>query len=208
MKTVIIIGAGGHGKVVADSIQKSGDQVIGFLDDNPEPSKMFAGFPILGSVEDYTAYKDRAEFVIAIGNAKVREEIAKEMESVDWYTAIHPSAEIAEIEVIIGEGSVIMANAIINAGSKIGRHCIINSGAVVEHDNVLEDFVHVSVGARLAETTHIGRRTWIGIGSSISNNIAICEDCIIGAGAVVIESIRQSGTYVGVPAEKVKHTRE
>lgn len=200
MRSVIIIGASGHGKVVADLIQKSGDIVVGFLDDNPNIGKTFIGFPVLGVVEDYKKFD--VEFLIAIGNTEVRKRISKELAVTSWYTAIHPTAVIADIGVEIGEGTVIMANAVVNAGAKIGKHCIINTGAIVEHDNRIGDFVHVSVGANLAGTVSVGNGSWIGVGASVSNNINICGDCMVGAGAVVIKDIKDAGTYVGVPAER------
>lgn len=201
-KEVIIIGAGGHGKVVADIIQKSGDKVRGFLDDNPNLGVEFSGFPLLGNIGSYKRFVIYP-FVIAIGNAKIRESISKKLCDVQWYTAIHPDAVIADIDIAIGEGTVIMANAIINAGSKIGKHCIVNSGAIVEHDNTIADFAHISVGAKLAGTVKIGKRTWIGIGATVSNNLNICADCMIGAGAVVTRNIYEAGTYVGVPVLKL-----
>lgn len=201
MRSVIIIGASGHGKVVADIVQKSGDRVTGFLDDNPSVGSIFMGFPVLGTVEDYSKFN--AEFVIAIGNAEIRERISQKLEDANWYTAIHPTAAISDIDVEIGAGTVVMANAVINTGARIGKHCIINSGAIVEHDNIIADFVHISVGAKLAGTVSVSKGSWIGIGASISNNVNICGNCMIGAGAVVIKNIEEAGTYVGVPAERI-----
>ena len=94
-----------------------------------------------------------------------------------------------------------MANAVINSGTYIGRHCIINSASVVEHDNYISDFVHISVGAKVAGTVDIGARTWGGIGACINNNLSICSDCMIGAGTVVVKNIEKSGAYMGVPAK-------
>lgn len=193
MRDVVIIGAGGHGRVVADIVAASGDKVIGFLDDVPRDRCM-------GPISDYVKYLD-AKFVIAIGNAGVRERLVNSM-GCRWYTAIHPSAIISP-SASIGEGSVIMPNAVVNAGASVGRHCIINTAAVVEHDNVIEDYVHVSVAARLGGTVSVGEKTWIGIGATVSNNIHICCDCVIGAGAVVTRDIEEPGTYVGVPAKMV-----
>ena len=201
MKLVIIIGAGGHGKVVADIIQKSGDKVYGFLDDNTELQDTFVGFPILGVVDDYKKYRNIAEFVVAIGDAKIRSDISKKIRDVDIYTAVHPTAVISTLDVTVGKGSVIMANAVINAGSRIGEFCIINTGAIIEHDNVVEDYVHVSVGAKLAGTVYVGKYTWIGIGAVVSNNLKISANCVIRAGAVVVENISRSGYYQGVPAK-------
>ncbi len=202
-ESVVIIGAGGHGKVVADIVLKAGDHVQGFLDDNFEADEKFIGFPILGRIDDFINFLN-AKFVIAIGNAQVRENIAEKLQGVSWYTAIHPKAVISEIDTLIGEGTVVMAEAVINASAKIGMHCIINTGAIVEHDNYIENFVHVSVGARLAGNVHIGKKTWIGIGVTVSNNISICDMCMIGAGAVVVDSIEEKGVYIGIPSKKVK----
>ena len=202
MQQVIIIGASGHGKVVADTILQSGDQVRGFLDDNPELGESFIGFPVLGTVDQFVDYPD-AKFVVAIGNVKIREKIVEKLAGVSWYTAIHPRAAISSLDTSIGEGTVVMADAVINAGAKIGKHCIINTGAVVEHDNRIEDFAHISVGAKLAGTVHVGKGTWIGIGATVKNNVEICEECMIGAGAVVVSDVYKSGTYIGIPAKRV-----
>lgn len=191
MKNVIIIGAGGHARVVADIVRRAGDKVLGFLDDNA---------PALGKISDYVNYPD-AHFVIGIGNAALRRRIAGLLEGVHWHTAIHPTAVIGE-NVQIGQGTVVMANAVVNPGAKIGGHCILNTGSIVEHDNRIENYVHISVGAKLAGTVTIGENTWVGIGAVVSNNLTVCADCMIGAGAVVVKNIEQPGTYVGVPARK------
>lgn len=196
---VIIIGASGHGKVVADVVIQAGDQVIGFLDDNTDISDTFVGYPVLGTVDKFTDYLD-SKFIVAIGNAEIRERIVKKLQGVSWYTAIHPKAVISDMDISIGEGTAVMADAVINAGATIGKHCIINTGAIVEHDNKLEDFVHISVGVKLAGTVHIGKGTWVGIGATVSNNVSICQKCMIGAGAVVVKDIVSKGIYVGVPA--------
>lgn len=202
MQQVIIIGASGHGKVVADTILQSGDRVRGFLDDNPELGESFIGFPVLGTVDQFVDYPD-AKFVVAIGNAKIREKIVEKLAGVSWYTAIHPRAVISSLDTSIGEGAVVMADAVINAGARIGKHCIINTGAVVEHDNRIEDFAHISVGAKLAGTVHVGKGTWVGIGAAVKNNVEICEECMIGAGAVVVGDVCKPGTYIGIPAKRV-----
>lgn len=202
---VVIIGASGHGKVIADIILKSGDEIVGFLDDNPELKDGFIGFPMLGKVQEASKYIEY-KFVIAIGNADIREKIANKLE-VKWYTAIHPTAVVSNIGVEIGEGSVIMAKAVVNSDAKVGRHCIVNTGAIVEHDNRIDDFAHISVGASLAGNVTIGRKAWVGIGSQIIQQKKICAETILGAGAVVIEDIQEKGTYVGVPARKIMKNR-
>lgn len=202
-KEVIIIGASGHGKVIADIIQLNGNIVKGFLDDNEKiQGKLIVGFPVLGKTEDYVKYPD-CEFVIAIGDADIRKRLADSLD-VKWHTAVHPEATVSNLDTTIGEGTVIMANAVVNPSSRIGRHCIINTGAVVEHDNVLGDFVHISPNATLAGAVTVGKMTHIGVGAAVKQVISITSDCIIGAGTVVIKDITQSGTYVGVPARKIK----
>ena len=200
---VIVIGASGHGKVVADIVRSSGDTLLGFLDDNETLPPEIAGIPVLGSVSDSVNYPN-ASFVIGIGNSAIREKIARQLDGVRWYTAIHPSAVISAMDTQIGAGSVIMANAVLNPSAHVGAHCIINTAAVVEHDNRIGDFTHISVGAKLGGTVSVGMHTWVGIGAAVSNNVSICDHCVIGAGAVVICDIKESGTYVGVPARKIK----
>lgn len=192
-KDVIIIGAGGHSKVVADIIRANGDNVFGYLCDFPSDN-------ILGPISDYQKYKD-CYFAIAIGNTSARERISKN--NCKYYTAIHPSAIISP-SACIGEGTVVMPNAVINADAKIGKHCIINTSSVVEHDDIIDDFAHISVGAKLGGTVTVGKSTRVGIGACVKNNITICDECVIGAGAVVVNDITQSGTYVGVPAKRIK----
>ena len=193
-KKVIVIGAGGHGRVIADIIALSGDVVLGFLDDK-YPSE-FPNITILGKLKDIDQYKQEASFIVGIGDNQTRKKIMESMNVV--YTAIHPTAVIAS-DVRIGEGTVVMANAVINTGSKIGKGVIVNTAATVDHDNILASYVHISPGAHLGGTVNIGSETWIGIGAIVSNNIDICERCVVGAESLVLKNIFQSGIYFGVP---------
>ncbi len=190
-RNVIIIGASGHGRVIADIVRANGDKVLGFLDDDESKET-------LGKIADYGKYSD-AEFVIGIGNTAVRKKMSEL--PLKWYSAIHPTAVISP-SVEIGEGSVVMPNAVINAEAKIGNHCIINSGAIVEHDNTIGDYCHISVGAKLGGTVEVGNETWVGIGATVINNISICGGCVIGAGSVVVKNITEPGTYIGIPAKR------
>jgi len=199
---VIILGAGGHGRVIADIIISAGNQVLGFLDDHV--SGETSGFSVLGKLSDAFTYIKSYSFVIGIGSNQLRKQLAEaEIYNVDWYTAIHPTAVIAR-DVFIGEGTVVMAGAIINSGARIGKHCIINTGAIIEHDNRIADFVHISPNATLSGAVSVGELTHIGAGATVRNNITITHDCVIGAGAVVIKDIIKSGTYVGVPVKKIR----
>lgn len=196
MKKLVIIGASGHGKVIADIAVKSGYEEIVFLDDDNQ-IKECAGFPVVGKTSD--ANKIHGDKIVAIGNANVRERIQNGLN--DVVTLIHPSAVISR-RTEIGEGTVIMAGAVVNSDTVIGKGCIINTGATVDHDCRIDDYVHVSVGAHVAGTCEIGKRTWLGAGATVSNNITICGDSMIGAGSVVIKDIEKPGTYIGVPAKE------
>lgn len=207
MNKLIIVGASGHGKVIADIASKSGYTDIAFLDDNPSVKKCM-GYPVIGSSNSAPNYMD-GDFIVAIGNPQIRENIQNKLVEIGLHivSLIHPRAVIGE-KVEIGVGSVIMAGTVINSDSKIGQGCIINTGASVDHDNVIEDFVHVSVGSHLAGTVQIGKRTWIGAGAIVNNNVNICSDCMIGSGAVVLKDIQEKGTYIGVPSKRLIKCRE
>lgn len=205
-KEVIIIGASGHAKVIADIIKASGDKLIGFLDDNQEiqGNIIFDNKKVLGTTkeEDIGKYKDYY-FIIGIGSSKVRRIISNKYPHLKWYTAIHPNAIIGS-DVTINEGTVIMAGTVINTGTRVGKHCIINTCSSLDHDNILEDYVHISPGAHLAGTVTIKEGTWICAGATVINNITIEKDNIIGAGAVVIKDILEdNNTYIGVPVKKL-----
>lgn len=197
LNRLVIIGASGHGKVIADIAIKNGYKDIVFLDDD-EKIKECVGFPVIGKVTEAENFD--GDKIVAIGNEKIRERIQDNLEGV--VTLIHPDAIISR-RVEIGIGSVVMAGAVINSDSIIGKGCIVNTGATVDHDCKIGDYSHVSVGAHVAGTVDIGNRTWIGAGSVISNNVNICEDCMIGAGSVVIKDIDKPGTYVGVPVKEI-----
>ena len=198
-KKMIIIGASGHGKVVADLAIKNGYEILGFVDDGKPEGEHF-GFPILGKVEKVLEFHQECEFVIAIGNNSIRKKIAENY-PVKWATLIHPTVVIGS-GVEIGEGTVVMANAVLNPDAKVGKHCIINTAAVVEHDNVLGDYVHISPSAVMAGTVFVGEKTHIGVGAVVKNNLTIVPDVVVGAGAVVVKNIEEQGTYFGVPARK------
>ena len=203
-KDVIIIGAGGHAKVIADIIDKSNDNIVGFIDDKEELQGkiIYKDKKVIGKTQDIVNYQNKY-FIIAIGNNDVRKNIASKYK-LNWYTAIHPNSIIAN-EVSIEEGTTIMAGAIINTGTKIGKHCIINTNTSIDHDNIIENYVHISPGSTLAGTVHIKKSTWICSGVTIINNITIEENNVIGAGAVVIKDIlEKNGTYVGIPALKIR----
>ncbi len=201
---LLIIGASGHGKVVADiAIKMNKWKSIAFLDDD-ESINTSMGLEVIGKTSDVFTYKDEADLFVAIGNNDTREKIQKEFEAEGLSIAslVHPSAVIGT-DVEVGIGTAVMAGVVINSASMIGKGCIINTSCSLDHDNMIEDYVHISPGANLAGTVRIGKGSWIGIGSVISNNVNICRSCKVGAGAVVVKDITEPGIYVGVPVRRV-----
>ena len=192
-----IIGASGHGKVVADIAKLNGYDEIEFLDDN-ETLKFCGKYRITGTSKN--AFLKENDVFVAIGDSLIRTKLMEKLENKRFPVLIHPDAVVAD-DVTIGKGSVVMAGAVINTGSKIGKGVIINTCSSVDHDCEIDDYVHVAVGSHVCGTVNIMDNTWIGAGATIINNINICSNCFIGAGAVVTENLEVAGTYIGVPAK-------
>lgn len=200
---LFIIGASGHGRVVADIAKLNGYTEIAFLDHDPA-IRSCSGYPVIG-MDTMTASLD-GEVFVAVGSAEVRKRLMDRNSGRSFPVLVHPSAVIAE-GVEFGEGSVVMAGAVVNPGARIGRGCIVNTCSSIDHDCEIGDYVHVAVGAHLCGTVSVGEGTWVGAGATVSNNVSICGGCMIGAGAVVVKDIKEPGTYVGVPARKAKESR-
>ena len=203
---LVIVGASGHGKVIADIAEKMKQyKEMVFLDDDPNIKEVL-GIPVVGSTMDIASFAETGDIFIAVGNPDVREKFLNQLWEMkaNVPTLIHPQAVVGG-HVTIGSGTVIMAGAVINPGTVIGKGCIINTCASVDHDCTLGDYVHIAVGAHLAGNVQIGKRTWIGAGAIVKNNINICENSMIGMSAAVVKDVREPGTYIGVPARLV-HT--
>ena len=205
-KKLVILGAGGHGRVCADVADQSGYYYdICFLDDRyGEASGSVEIFPIVGKCMDYVKWINEAVFFVGMGNSHMRQSYLERIQSNGGtvVSLVHPMAVIGS-NVTIEPGTVVMAGAVINTGSRIGKGVIINTCSSVDHDNQIGNYCHVSVGAHLAGTVNIGKHTMIGAGATVINNVNIGEYCMIGAGAVVAKDIEEKGTYVGVPARKI-----
>ena len=194
MNRLVIIGAGGHGRVAADIAERIGYDEIIFLDDADIEG-------VAGKSSDYIRYISDSDFFIAIGSSRTRRKLHFELceNGCNVVTLIHPTSVIAK-DVRIGKGSIVAAAAVINPGAVIGESVIINTSSSVDHDCKVGDFCHISVGAHLAGTVNLGEDSMIGAGATVINNIDICSGCTIGAGAVVVKNIDKEGTYIGVPA--------
>lgn len=200
MNRLVIVGASGHGKVVADIARLNGYSDIVFLDNNTE-IKECSGFPVIGP--DAIIPETEGDLFVAIGNADVRKELMSKYYDRVFPTLVHPSAVISK-SARIGVGTVVMAGAVINPDASIGKGCIVNTCSSVDHDCNVGDYCHISVGSHLCGTVSVDNSVWIGAGATVSNNVFVCSKCIVGAGAVVINDILVSGTYVGVPSKKIK----
>lgn len=203
---LIIVGASGHGKVVAEIAELTNKyKKIYFMDDYSD-DKIFHGYQNLGPTTGLDKYKNSTDVFVAIGDNRIRAEKLQNFEKNGFSiaTLIHPNAVISA-STSIGRGTVIMPGAIINASTEIGFGNIINTNVSVDHDCKLGNFVHISPGATIAGTVIIGSNTWVGAGSVIVNNICISAHTIVGAGGVVVQDITQRGTYIGVPVKMKKN---
>jgi len=204
-KHLAIIGASGHGKVIAEIAELLGYEVSFYDDSFPEKITV-EHWPVRGTLLDFLSEHDLyCGAVVGIGNAKIREFMISQLYESNVITPIiqHPSAIVSSYA-SIGDGSVIMPGAVINAFASIGIGCIVNSNSVIEHDCKLENFVHVCPNAAVAGGTTIGKRTWVGIGANVRQMITIGADVLIGAGSAVVNDISQGTTVVGVPAKAIK----
>lgn len=203
MNILAILGASGHGRVVADVALESGWDGIVFFDDAADGQRTCGGWPIEGGTADLAASGHRfAAAIVAIGNNVVRLQKLVDLDAagVRLATLVHPRAVVSR-SATLGIGSVVCAGAVVNPSAVVGRAAIVNTCASVDHDCVLGDGVHISPGAHIGGHVRIGDRTWVGIGAAIRHQVTVGQDVIIGAGAAVIRDVPSGLTVVGVPAE-------
>lgn len=203
MKRLAIIGASGHGKVVAEIAQINGWDEIVFYDDNPQ-KKTVNTWKVKGNIDGFISKSQKFNgFFVAIGDNTLRMEITKYIISKGVSSLVslkHPSAILSNYTTI-GLGTIVMPGVVVNSMSKIGNGVILNTSSIIEHDNIIQDFVHVSPGVSLAGGVQIGMLSWVGIGSSVKQNIVIGANVTIGVGSVVVENIDKNVTVFGVPAK-------
>lgn len=203
MRNLIIIGAGGHGKVIAETAALCGVwKEINFLDDRYPNIRRVLNWEVIGKCSRILeCFGEYSHAFVAIGLNSDRMNVFREIKKIGYKipNIIHPFSYVSE-SVNFGEGNVVIANTVINSGTVVGDACIINTGATVDHDCILRSGVHVSPGAHLGGEVSVGNNSWIGIGSSIIQGISIGKNAIVGAGAVVIRDIPDNVIAVGIPA--------
>lgn len=200
---LLIIGAGGHGRVVFDIAKSLCKYLeIAFLDDDFK--KNCNDYRVVGKIDDYPKFINNCDFIVALGDGGVRKKISEMLVSsgANLVSLIHPQSVIGS-NVTIEDGCAVMAGVVVNCGTIVKKGSILNTSSSVDHDCSIGEYCHISVGSHICGTVSIGDMTWIGAGATISNNINICTKCMIGAGTVVIKDIIEAGTYVGVPARKI-----
>jgi sugar O-acyltransferase (sialic acid O-acetyltransferase NeuD family) len=195
---MVLYGASGHAKVIADSINCLKEDILHYFDDN-NSINFFLNRKV--SKYDQNIFPNE-KLIISVGNNKHRENLVKKIKHT-FGIIIHPSSIISE-HTKIDEGTVVLQNSTIQADSKIGKHCIINTAASVDHDCIIDNFVHVSPHATLCGNVKIGEGTNIGAGAIILPGIQIGKWSIIGAGTIVLEDIPDKVVVVGNPGRIIK----
>ena len=196
-RSFVVIGAGGHAKVVIATVEAAGGAVVRVLDDNPTlRGQSLLGHVVDGCIDDYAP--SEALVVIAVGSNRVRRQLAKRL-NVSFGTIVHPSA-IVHASVQLGVGTVVFAGAVLQPGVRTGKHVIVNTRATVDHDSVLGDYVHVGPGASLAGSVHLEEGAFMGVGSCAIPGVQIGAWATIGAGSVVLRAVPPDVVAVGVPA--------
>jgi sugar O-acyltransferase (sialic acid O-acetyltransferase NeuD family) len=214
VQEILVYGAGGFArevKDVLDAMADAGNQVrcVGFLDDSERNhGALLNEAPVVGGGEKVAEWKEKAEFLVGIGNPAIKRKIVEKISHLGGKFAggFHPNA-ISTRFVEIGEGTIITAGVIITNRIVIGKHVILNLGVTVGHDCMLDDYVTVSPGVYISGNVTIGEGTDIGRGAAVIQSIRIGRWSIIGAGSVVTKDIPDNCTAVGAPARVIK-TRE
>lgn len=200
---LVLVGAGGHAKVVIEAARAEGRfEVVGLVDPRP-PAERVMGLPVLGG--DEALPRLRAEGVawafVALGGNAARERIGARLRAAGFRlaTIVHPSAVVMP-SAAVGEGVVVMARVAVSAEARVEDLAILNTGAVVEHDNLIGTAAHVAPLAALAGNVRVGARALVGVGSAVRPGIAIGEDAVVGAGSAVVADVPAGATVGGVPA--------
>lgn len=208
MKDIVIVGAGGFGREVEWLIERINKinkewNILGFADDNIAKNMSVGNSKVIYNINDLININRELNVVIAIGNAKIRKLLFDKLKNninINFPNLIDPSVIVENIN--IGKGNIICAGTIITVNVKIKDFTIINLDCTIGHDDIINEFVTIYPSVNVSGNVEIGEGTEVGTGTQIIQGKTICNNCIIGAGAVVVKNIEEEGTYVGVPARK------
>jgi sugar O-acyltransferase (sialic acid O-acetyltransferase NeuD family) len=210
---ILIVGAGGHGQVVADIFRAcrdagvASDQVAFLDDDRACHGRSLIGSPVIGPVSRSSDIPHDA-VIVAIGDNLTRARVFLRFADAGEQMAIgaHPRGTVAG-DVILGPGSVVCAGAVINTGTTIGCNVIVNTGATVDHHSVIGAHAHIAPGVHMGGAVHVGDGALVGIGATVLPGVRIGEWSTVGAGAVVTADVPPHATVIGVPARVLTATR-
>jgi sugar O-acyltransferase (sialic acid O-acetyltransferase NeuD family) len=202
---IVIVGAGGHGQVVADIIREAtrhgaAERLLGYADDGRGAcGTLRAGVPVLGRIAALPTMPHDA-IVVAIGDNRTRARLSLELDPGETFATVrHPSAIVCA-DVRLGPGSMLCAGVIVNTGTTVGRGVILNTGCTVDHHTTIGDFVHIAPGVHMGGEVRVGDGAFVGIGSVVLPGMTIGEGSVVGAGAVVTRDVPPGSTVVGCPA--------
>jgi len=198
---IVVVGAGGHARVVVSALRAAREPVAAVYDDDRKLwDKRLLGVPIRGPIDELCEFEGQA--VIGIGDARVRESLVNRLK-IHWATVIHPLSFV-DPAVPLGEGCVIFAGAVVQPESEIGAHVVVNTSATVDHNCNVGDFAQIAPGANLCGSVSIGNGTFVGANAVVIENLRVGRWSIIGAGAVVIRDLPDNVVAVGCPARIIK----
>lgn len=210
MKDLVIIGAGDFGRETIWIAERMNEvepkwNILGFVDDG-KVGEEIDGYPVLGSVEWLCGYSKEIHVTCAIANGEIKERIwnyLSQNANIHAATLIDPTAIIGK-ECTVGEGSIICAGTVLTVNVHLGKCCIVNLNCTLGHDAVLSDFCTLHPSCNISGKVVVGKCVLMGVGTKIIQGLRIAADTTLGAGAVVIRNISESGTYVGVPVKRIK----
>jgi sugar O-acyltransferase (sialic acid O-acetyltransferase NeuD family) len=202
MRTLAVLGASGHGKVVADIAEQVGWQSIVFFDDAWTTKTKIKNWDVIGNTDNLLNSLDVYKGIfVAIGDNSIRGQkldLLKEA-GAKVSTLIHPSAVVSDYA-SLGQGTVLMPGVVVNVDAKVGEGVILNTGCTIDHDCKIGNAVHISPGVHLSGNVSVGIMSWLGVGVSVCQGVAIGERVMVGAGAAVINDLPAGVKAVGIPA--------
>ncbi|WP_158509659.1 NeuD/PglB/VioB family sugar acetyltransferase [Limnochorda pilosa] len=204
---MLLLGAGGHGRAVADAASAAGWHIAGFLDDHATEAP-WTGASILGAIDTLpTILQAHPEWsvIVTLGDNRERRSVVERFAGIPirFATVLAPSAYVSPTA-SVEPGSIVMHHAVVHAGSRIGPHAILNTGATIDHDCEIGEYGHISPGVHLAGTVKVEREAHVGIGASVIPGVRIGARAVVGAGAAVISDVPAGVTVVGVPARPTR----